>query len=457
MKRNSTGIAALLVAVFLSIFAIISNRALAAGTIYVDAADPTSDLAGCGSVANPCNTIQNGVDNAIAGDTVQVAAGTYTETVIVNKSLTLLGAQNGVDARTRSAAPSSESVVNGSGGGFNITVSNVAINGFRIENASGPGVKVSGPIDGIQILNNIVRANIQGLYFNNGGNAQNVQFNLFDSNNTAGTNSGTGIFSDAASLLSLSNSLIDNNKFTGHTAAAIFLDGFQFSITISNNQLVDDSSIILQNTTAPFITGNTITGSNSDAVRLIGGVDGTTITCNTMANSAGSALRVAGTATNIKVNDNNIQGNLSGIKVDPGVYDTAGGRLDATNNWWGSATGPDDVQGGNPGGTGDKIDDPDEILDYVPFYSAPIADTDGDGELNACDADDDNDTIPDTQDNCPLTANAGQEDWDSDLIGDACDPPENKDQCKSRQWQNFIFPRLFKDQGDCIQYVITGL
>jgi hypothetical protein len=433
------------------------NYVLAANTIHVDAADATSDAVGCGSLANPCNTIQNGVVNAIAGDTVLVAPGAYSEMVTVNKSLTLLGAQNGVDARTRAAAPGTESLVNGSAGAFNITANNVVIDGFLLEDGMGPGLKVSGPINGIQILNNIVRDNTLGLYFNNGGNAQTVKFNLFDSNNGPGTNSGTGIYSDSASIIdSLNTALIDSNKFTAHSAAAIFLNGFQLSITISNNQLVNDSSIILNHVTAPSIQGNTITGSNADAVRLIGGVDGTRMSCNAIINSAGSALRVAGTATNIKISENNIQGNVFGIKVDPGVYDTAGGRLEATNNWWGSATGPDDIQGGNPGGTGDKIDDPDEIVDYVPFPAEPIADTDGDGELNTCDDDDDNDTILDPSDNCPLNSNLGQADWDGDGIGDACDPPEDKDQCKNSLWQNFIFPRPFKNQGDCVQYIDTG-
>lgn len=93
-------------------------------------------------------------------------------------------------------------------------------------------------------------------------------------------------------------------------------------------------------------------------------------------------------------------------------------------------------------------------------------DADGDGVVNSQDncpnvanpgqEDSDGDGVGDVCDNCPLTPNPDQGDWDNDGIGDACDPPENKDQCKNGQWQNFIFPRLFKNQGDCIQFVNTG-
>lgn len=45
---------------------------------------------------------------------------------------------------------------------------------------------------------------------------------------------------------------------------------------------------------------------------------------------------------------------------------------------------------------------------------------------------------------------------DADGVGDACDAPANTSQCKNGGWATLTFPRSFKNQGDCMQYVNTG-
>ncbi|MCB8965805.1 MAG: hypothetical protein H6660_02835 [Ardenticatenaceae bacterium] len=61
-----------------------------AATRYV-AANGT-DAGDCSSAAAPCATIQYAHDQADAGDTIQIAAGTYLGSVILNRSITLEGA-----------------------------------------------------------------------------------------------------------------------------------------------------------------------------------------------------------------------------------------------------------------------------------------------------------------------------------------------------------------------------
>jgi endonuclease G len=111
---------------------------------------------------------------------------------------------------------------------------------------------------------------------------------------------------------------------------------------------------------------------------------------------------------------------------------------------------------------GDGQSDADELAcGSDPLSAASLAtDTDGDHSPDCVDNDDDNDGVLDVIDNCPLTFNPDQADFDHDGVGDTCDPitgpPTTKEQCQNGGWQRFDSPRLFKNQGDCIQFVNTG-
>jgi hypothetical protein len=85
----------------------------------------------------------------------------------------------------------------------------------------------------------------------------------------------------------------------------------------------------------------------------------------------------------------------------------------------------EDPPGDAQGDVCDDDDDNDTIADgndNCPLYSNPDqTDSNGNGVGDACDQDDDSDTIPDSSDNCPLDSNPDQTDSDGDGVGDACD------------------------------------
>ncbi|MBA2495337.1 MAG: right-handed parallel beta-helix repeat-containing protein, partial [Acidobacteria bacterium] len=341
------------------------------------------------------STISAAVAAAIAGDTIQVCAGTYNEFVTVDKTLTILGAQNGVDARTRTDAIGTESVVNSTGSpgfdvGFYVRANGVVINGFIVQDGT-TGIFTEDTFSGYQILNNIIQNNTIGLYLNNNGAQQTiVRNNAFKTNNLPGSASGDGIYSDQGARV-----LIDANSFTGHTADSMIFTGTQSNITVLGNQFTSNNkSMVFLGVNRAVVMGNTVTTPLEKAIELDGGNNNVLITCNTIVNSPVYGISVinpheAGPNTDVRINNNNIQGNLAaGLEVSVIGYT---GTINAENNYWGSPTGP--TIASNPGGTGDKIIDPNNMVDYMPFLTAlstcaptPIPrrkfDFDGDGRAD---------------------------------------------------------------------------
>jgi hypothetical protein len=77
-------------------------------------------------------------------------------------------------------------------------------------------------------------------------------------------------------------------------------------------------------------------------------------------------------------------------------------------------------------GDGDHDGVPDTADNCPAAGNQDQADTDGDGQGDACDLDDDGDGAPDATDNCPA-ANPDQADVDGDGQGDACDVDDDGD------------------------------
>ena len=119
------------------------------------------------------------------------------------------------------------------------------------------------------------------------------------------------------------------------------------------------------------IVGNTSIGSTSSGtIRLFGGNNNIAIDSNVLRNGMrGIRVDDVGIAPNtgVTASTNCIQGNtVAGLEAETGGHT---GTLNAQSNWWGSATGPTNVN--NPGGTGDAVVDPDGVVDFTPFLTSP--------------------------------------------------------------------------------------
>ena len=159
------------------------------------------------------STIQSLIDSANNGDQLIIPAGTYEESLIINKSINL--------------EADGEVVLNVSGQQTGILieagVSNVTINGFVITGdvSTGSGITISPGTDNISIENNI----IENIFLPGGGNASPLSYGILcygDSDPVAPPTSitiqGNDISNVLGSAISLGsdtqNVLIDNNTFS---------------------------------------------------------------------------------------------------------------------------------------------------------------------------------------------------------------------------------------------------
>jgi hypothetical protein len=107
------------------------------------------------------DTIQAAVTAAVAGDTINIAAGTYTEDVIVNTSVIFQGANAGIAAGVDPGVRGPESELTG---GFRLFANDVVIDGLTIIDGTGPAgigsqtaVFMTAGTSGHTIANNILQ------------------------------------------------------------------------------------------------------------------------------------------------------------------------------------------------------------------------------------------------------------------------------------------------------------
>src|SRR6266487_3994675 len=128
----------------------VRGAAAAAAVLYVDRNNPSCSDTGPGTSTQPFCTIKPAASQATAGQTVQVASGTYPELVTVSNS----GAPG--SPIVFSAAPGASVTVSGQANGFKLAgKSYVTIQGFTVANTSSYGFCVTSS-SGVTVSGNTI-------------------------------------------------------------------------------------------------------------------------------------------------------------------------------------------------------------------------------------------------------------------------------------------------------------
>lgn len=284
-------------------------------------------------------TISSAVAAASAGDTIQVCAGIYPETVMVDKQLTFAGPHAGVDARHNRGGLATEAVVDDINGGFIIgsAVNGVKIDGFTVEGAGSDSVGADGVeafqgSSGLSLVNNIIRDNLEGINFQNpdGNQPALLEHNNFINNNNGTTaEGGTGAFISNGPA---NSTTIIQNRFTGHRQTAINFAGssnHSVGLVVDGNQSINDATfVVATNSDNAIIDSNSVSFSGS---------------------SNGTAILDFGSNNDLRIMYNTINGGngigTSGIKLAdfsgaPSVGTTVTGNRVMGRNWGIRVTAP---------------------------------------------------------------------------------------------------------------------
>jgi len=209
------------------------------------------------------DTIQEAVNNATAGDTIQVAAGIYCEHVVVPQSLTIIGEHP------------QTTIVDGTANGtvFDLEGSNIHITGFTIRNAGNSHNAITSEKELVtndyhRIVNNIIATSQYGVSL--AFSKSNIIFNntfidnpfaaiyLYRADNTNITANNVAASAYGVKIVSSLNNIIIGNTFA-QTSYAIHLTASSSANPIRGNVISGKTVGIYSSSDSIIIDHNTIT------------------------------------------------------------------------------------------------------------------------------------------------------------------------------------------------------
>ena len=247
---------------FCALFMLFVGSMNFAQTYYVDPAGTNDGSHGSGLGANAWATINFAISQVSSGATINVAAGTYVENVVVNKAISLMGAGANVTSIVATTANNTPLV---------ISTSNSLVDGFTIThdytpaelsawNFNNNGVTFNPSTSGNTISNCVVTLNRNGIYLNTCQNniiTDNAVINNRTGINMTGTIDGTVI----------TNNTISDNWTIGIVTYYISNTTNYSTITITGNTFDNNwySEILIKDASANSgtldVSSNTFTDS----------------------------------------------------------------------------------------------------------------------------------------------------------------------------------------------------
>ncbi|MGI5941888.1 MAG: NosD domain-containing protein [Pelotomaculaceae bacterium] len=218
-------------------------------------------------------TIQAAVTAANAGDTIIVKDGTYTENVVVDKSLVIKSENGSAQTIVQAAEPNADVI--------KVTATNVTIEGFTVTGATSmgkSGIYLAGQSSGsCTIKNNLSTGNNQGIAVASSGNTV--------SNNTCTLSGRYGLYlSNATGNLITDNTCSNNTEGSGF---ALYLADNADNNTVSGNVAdsnkigirvkAADSNIIFENTSSNNEYGLELATGSTGNVFYLNNFTGNTI------------------------------------------------------------------------------------------------------------------------------------------------------------------------------------
>jgi parallel beta-helix repeat protein len=286
----------------------------------------------------PMKTIQTALSALVNGGTINVATGTYAESLVFDQKYVLVGDGLGATVLSPASVGSNVVLVNVGGQGS-------SINGFNITGATGVAAIMLNNVNDTLIHNNTISGNTIGIAFNNAGNntvsnvllanngaaLQIYRSNLNTVNNCTFTSNDYGVYLLEANNNNISNSLftvtngngralylesgqgnqINSNTITGGVYGIESLNDYQ---NIYNGNDISGTAwrnIYFTNPELDIITGNRI-HDTINGLLLVGGSQNQLVG-NTLF-GCGSGLEVVNSFNNT-LNDNNITQNTFGMYI----------------------------------------------------------------------------------------------------------------------------------------------